>query len=108
MFGICLGHQLLGAASGATYKLPVRPPRRQPPGAAPGHRQVEITSQNHNFAVADDPTGAGSEVTHVNLNDGVVEGLRADRRPPSASSTTPRPGPGRTTPAYLFDRVRRA
>ena len=60
---------------------------------------VEITSQNHNYAVAADSV-PDADVTHVNLNDGVVEGipLPAVRRP-SRCSTTPRPAPGPTTPA---------
>jgi carbamoyl-phosphate synthase small subunit len=51
MFGICLGHQLLGLARRAHREDEVRPPRRQPPGAGPRHRRVMITSQNHGFAV---------------------------------------------------------
>ncbi len=107
VFGICLGHQLLATAlGGETYKLPVRPPRRQPPGAPTSRpAQVEITSQNHNFAVdRRTRSAAGVEVTHVNLNDGVDRGpARAATCPPSACSTTPRPARARTTPRYLFD-----
>ena len=75
VFGICLGHQLMATAlGGTTHKLPFghhggnHPVRHVHTGA------VEITSQNHNFAVAE---GAipGAEITHVNLNDGVVEGI---------------------------------
>jgi carbamoyl-phosphate synthase small subunit len=99
IFGICLGHQLLATAlGGSTYKLPFghhganHPVQRLETGV------VEITSQNHNYAVA-----AGSvpdaEVTHVNLNDGVIEGFRSRRRRPSRCSTTPRRRPARTTPA---------
>ncbi|CAN5659162.1 glutamine-hydrolyzing carbamoyl-phosphate synthase small subunit [soil metagenome] len=76
VFGICLGHQLLAAALGGdTYKLPFghhggnHPVRRLADGS------VEITSQNHSYAVAEGSVD-GAEVTHVNLNDGVVEGLR--------------------------------
>ena len=103
VFGICLGHQLLATAlGGATYKLPFghhggnHPVRRLATGG------IEITSQNHNYAVAADSLGA-AEVTHVNLNDGVIEGLRASTCPPSACSTTPRPDPGPHDARYLFD-----
>ncbi len=100
IFGICLGHQILATAlGGTTYKLPFghhganHPVQRLETGV------VEITSQNHNYAVA-----AGSipdaETTHVNLNDGVIEGFRSPaRRRPSRCSTTPRRRPGPTTPA---------
>src|ERR1019366_1850006 len=73
VFGICLGHQLLATAiGGLTTKLKFghhggnHPVRRMATGA------VEITSQNHNYAVVE---GLDAEVTHVNLNDGVIEGL---------------------------------
>jgi carbamoyl-phosphate synthase small subunit len=99
-FGICLGHQLLGAAlGGSTYKLRFghhggnHPVRRVADGA------VEITSQNHNFAVVDVP---GSEVTHVNLNDGVVEGIRCTDRPAFGVQHHPEAGPGPHDASYLF------
>ena len=99
-FGICLGHQLLGAAlGGTTYKLPFghhggnHPVRRLLDGT------VEITSQNHNFAVVDVP---GTEVTHVNLNDGVVEGIRCTDRPAFGVQHHPEAGPGPHDASYLF------
>ena len=75
IFGICLGHQLLSAAlGGTTYKLPFGHHGANHPVQRLATGVVEITSQNHNYAVA-----AGSvpdvEVTHVNLNDGVIEGI---------------------------------
>ena len=74
MFGICLGHQLLGAALGArTFKLPFGHHGGNHPVRHLATGQVEITSQNHNFAVDVDGLDA-ADVTHVNLNDGVVEG----------------------------------
>ena len=99
VFGICLGHQLLATALGArTFKLPFghhggnHPVRRLETGT------VEITSQNHNYAVDDASLGAAVEVTHRNLNDGVVEGSAARRCRRSACSTTPRRAPAPTTP----------
>ncbi len=77
VFGICLGHQLMGLAlGGRTYKLPFghhganHPVRHIPTG------RVEITSQNHGFAVDPDSLPVGVAVTHINLNDETVEGLR--------------------------------
>ena len=74
VFGICLGHQLLCTAlGGTTYKLPFGHHGSNHPVQQLSTGRVEVTSQNHNYAVRDVP---GAEVTHVNLNDGVVEGMR--------------------------------
>jgi len=111
VFGICLGHQLLAAAVGArTYKLPFghhggnHPVRRLDTG------QVEITSQNHNYAVeASSLPSSGAlaaEVTHVNLNDGVVEGFRCLSVPAFGVQYHPEAGPGPHDARYLFDRFR--
>jgi carbamoyl-phosphate synthase small subunit len=104
VFGICLGHQLLaGALGGTTHKLPFghhggnHPVRRLATG------KVEITSQNHNYAVAESTLDAGVEVTHVNLNDGVVEGLRAPGLQAFSVQYHPEAGPGPHDAAYLFD-----
>jgi carbamoyl-phosphate synthase small subunit len=104
VFGICLGHQLLGAAlGGATYKLPFghhggnHPVRRLETGT------VEITSQNHNYAVDDGSLSASVEVTHRNLNDGVVEGLRCLDAPAFSVQYHPEAGPGPHDAAYLFE-----
>ena len=98
-FGICLGHQLVGLAfGGSTYKLPYghrggnHPVREIPTG------KVLITSQNHGFAVKGDgetvPGAPDLEVTHVNLNDGSVEGLRHRSLPVFAVQYHPEAAPG--------------
>ena len=104
VFGICLGHQLLSLAIGArTAKLPFghhggnHPVRRIETGA------VEITSQNHNFAVMADSLGTKAEMTHVNLNDGVCEGLRVCDARAFSVQHHPEAGPGPHDSAYLFD-----
>ncbi len=106
VFGICLGHQLLATALGATtYKLPFghhggnHPVRRLATGT------VEITSQNHNYAVAAESLSA-AEVSHVNLNDGVVEGVRSTAVPAFSVQYHPEAGPGPHDARYLFAEFR--
>jgi carbamoyl-phosphate synthase small subunit len=113
IFGICLGHQLLGLAlGGTTSKLPFghhganHPVRRMSSG--PGGRGVpvggvEITSQNHNYAVDPESIAAGAEVTHLNLNDGVVEGLRVGSLRAFSVQYHPEAAPGPHDATYLFD-----
>ena len=103
IFGICLGHQLLATAlGGTTHKLPFghhggnHPVRRLATG------RVEITSQNHNYAVVDGSMGAGVDVTHVNLNDGVIEGIRSAWLRAFGVQYHPEAGPGPHDAAYLF------
>ncbi len=108
IFGICLGHQVLATALGAsTYKLSFghhganHPVRRLETGG------VEVTSQNHNYAVALGP-GRGIDVTHVNLNDGVVEGLRTPSAAACSVQYHPEAAPGPHDAHYLFDQFRAA
>ncbi len=105
IFGICLGHQLLALAIGAkTYKLPFghrganQPVLNQPLG------RVEITSQNHGFAVdRESLEQAGGEVTHVHLNDGTVAGFRLVDRPVFCVQHHPEASPGPHDAGQLFD-----
>jgi carbamoyl-phosphate synthase small subunit len=103
VFGICLGHQILGLAlGGATYKLRFGHHGGNHPVRHEATGRVEITSQNHNYAVSPDGLD-GVELTHVNLNDGVVEGLRALDAPAFGVQYHPEAGPGPHDARYLFD-----
>jgi carbamoyl-phosphate synthase small subunit len=108
IFGICLGHQLLGQAFGArTFKLKFghrganHPVRNEQTG------KVEITTQNHGFAV--DPTTLPTDVepSHINLNDQTLEGLRHQRLPIFSVQYHPEASAGPHDSAYLFDEFRR-
>ncbi len=104
VFGICLGHQLLGRAVGAeTVKLPFGHHGANHPVKDLTTGRIEITSQNHNFAVASDCLPAGVELTHVNLNDGVCEGLAVPEAGAFSVQHHPEAGPGPHDSAYLFD-----
>ncbi|MEE2957968.1 MAG: glutamine-hydrolyzing carbamoyl-phosphate synthase small subunit [Actinomycetota bacterium] len=103
VFGICLGHQLLAGTLGAeTFKLPFghhggnHPVRNLATGA------VEITSQNHNYCVAEGSIPS-AELTHVNLNDRTVEGIRCRDLPAFSVQYHPEAGPGPHDSRYLFD-----
>jgi len=106
VFGICLGHQILGlAAGGRTYKLPFGHHGANHPVQDVGTGRVEITAQNHGFAV--DPASveaAGWVVTHVNLNDGTCEGLRHREWPAFSVQYHPEAAPGPCDAHHLFQR----
>jgi carbamoyl-phosphate synthase small subunit len=104
VFGICLGQQILGLALGGhTFKLPFGHHGANHPVRHEASGRVEITSQNHNYAVDVDSLPANVELTHVNLNDGVVEGFRLRDVPAFAVQYHPEAGPGPHDATYLFD-----
>jgi carbamoyl-phosphate synthase small subunit len=105
IFGICLGHQLLGQAIGATtYKLKFGHRGGNQPVKNLDTGRVEITSQNHGFAVDRESLEAqGGVVTHINLNDNTVEGFRHAKLPVFSVQYHPEASPGPHDAAYLFD-----
>jgi len=104
LFGICLGHQLLGQAlGGKTYKLKFGHHGANHPVMDLATRKVAITVQNHGFCVDADSLPAGAlEVTHVNLNDKTVEGIRCTDRPAFAVQFHPEASAGPHDANYLF------
>jgi len=104
VFGICLGHQLLGRAIGAsTVKLPFGHHGGNHPVKHLATGKVEITSQNHNFAVDPDSLSGRATMTHVNLNDGVCEGLQVTGELAFSVQHHPEANPGPHDSHYLFD-----
>lgn len=103
VFGICLGHQILGLAMGAkTYKLKFGHRGGNHPVKNLATEKVEITSQNHGFAVEPDSVPDDVEVTHTNLYDQTIEGLRHKHRPVSCVQYHPEASPGPHDADYLF------
>jgi carbamoyl-phosphate synthase small subunit len=104
VFGICLGHQILGLAMGGdTYKLKFGHRGANHPVKKLTTGKVEITSQNHGFAVDPKSLPADVEVTHLNLYDGTVEGLRHRTHPVFCVQYHPEASPGPHDADYLFD-----
>ena len=105
IFGICLGNQLLARAlGGTTVKLPFGHHGANHPVQDLTTGVIEITSQNHNFAVAIDSLTGVADLTHVNLNDGVCEGLVARDANAFSVQHHPEAGPGPHDSRYLFTR----
>ncbi|MEA3468922.1 MAG: glutamine-hydrolyzing carbamoyl-phosphate synthase small subunit [Thermodesulfobacteriota bacterium] len=106
MFGICLGHQILALAyGGSTFKLKFGHRGGNQPVKDLSTGKVEITSQNHGFCVDMDSLNRDEvELTHINLNDGSVEGMRHKKYPAFSVQYHPEHAPGPHDAMYLFDR----
>jgi len=105
IFGICLGHQLLGEAfGGSTYKLKFGHRGGNQPIKDLTTGKIEITAHNHGFVVAAESLPADVEVTHVNLNDQTVAGLRHKTLPVFSVQYHPESAPGPHDSEYLFER----
>lgn len=104
IMGICLGHQILSIASGAErFRLKFGHHGCNHPVMNISNNKVEITSQNHNFAIASDSIPECLEVTHINLNDQTVEGIKHKTEPMFAVQYHPESSPGPHDPFYLFE-----
>jgi carbamoyl-phosphate synthase small subunit len=104
-FGICLGHQIMGLASGArTMKMKFGHHGANHPVKDLETGRVMITSQNHGFAVDPDSLPANLKISHVSLFDGSIQGLARTDRPAFCFQGHPEASPGPHDPVYLFDR----
>jgi carbamoyl-phosphate synthase small subunit len=103
-FGICLGHQILGLALGCeTYKMPFGHHGANHPVRNLETGRIEITSQNHGFAVSEDSLPDGVELTHRNLYDGTVEGIASKGQRAWSVQYHPESSPGPRDSGYLFE-----
>ncbi len=104
VFGICLGHQILGLAlGGETLKMRFGHRGGNQPVKNLLTGQVEISAHNHGFAVTEDSDLGGAEITHINLNDNTVEGLRHEELGVFSVQYHPESSPGPHDSLYLFD-----
>jgi carbamoyl-phosphate synthase small subunit len=104
IFGICLGHQILGFAfGGSTFKLKFGHRGANQPVKDLRSGKVAITAQNHGFAVDPESLPSNVEVTHINLNDGTVEGMRHKELPIFSVQYHPEAAPGPHDATYFFD-----
>ena len=102
-FGICLGHQIIGRAlGGETYKLKFGHHGGNQPVSDVDSTNVQITAQNHNYAVDDASLPPNVEITHRNLNDGTVEGMRLTDHPVFCVQYHPEASPGPHDADLLF------
>jgi carbamoyl-phosphate synthase small subunit len=108
IFGICLGHQMLGLAlGGKTYKLKFGHHGSNHPVKNLKNGKIEITAQNHGFAVEEESVRDQAEITHVNLNDGTVEGMRCQKHQAFSVQYHPEASPGPHDARYLFEEFAR-
>ncbi len=107
IMGICLGHQILSIASGADrFRLKFGHHGCNHPVKRLKNNSVEITSQNHNFAIDANSMPSHLEMTHINLNDNTVEGVSHKNEPMFAVQYHPEAAPGPHDPSYLFDKFK--
>ena len=108
VFGICLGHQLLGLAMGGkTFKLKFGHRGANQPVLNQLTKRVEITTQNHGFAVSPESLPGEMEAAHINLNDGTLEGMRHRQLPVFSVQYHPEAAAGPHDSTYLFENFRK-